>query len=161
MYHKPMFNRYHLECIPSMIIVCFKYAAESITKNMYSGFIFKPRKHYSTCMLSMANGEMVSNLLGVALALSVGIMLASAGSASSVLGANSTGNASGNPSMKSSNMTSSGKMMNKTGAGNMSKAGNTTVGNVTKVGGGVLTNLSKAVGGGLKGLGNLLAGGKK
>src|SRR5438093_4556932 len=116
--------------------------------------------------------KMVSNVLGVALALSVGIMLASAGSASSVLGANSTGNASSNSCMKSSKMTSPGNTMNKTGAGNMSKAGNATAGNmskagnatagnVTKVGGGVLTNLSKAVGGGLKGLGNLLSGGKK
>ena len=74
--------------------------------------------------------KMVSNVLGVALALSIGIILASAGSASSVLGATSTGNTSGNLTMKSSNMTSSGSMTNKTGAGNMSKAGNATAGNM-------------------------------
>ena len=88
--------------------------------------------------------KMVSNILGMALALSIGIMLVSTGSASSVLGAISTG------------------------AGNMSKAGGATAGNMskaasnaTKVGGGVLSNLSKAVGGGLKGLGNLISPGKK
>ena len=42
--------------------------------------------------------KMVSNVLGVALALSIGVMLASAGSASSVLGVASTGNTSGNSS---------------------------------------------------------------
>ena len=88
----------------------------------------------------------VSNVLGVALALFIGIMVASAGSASSVLAATPTGNASGNSSMKSSNMTSSGGMMNKTGSDNMSKADNAKAGNITKVGGGVLSNLSKAVG---------------
>ena len=66
--------------------------------------------------------KMVSNILGVVLALAIGTMLASAGSASSV-SSNSTslaGNASGN-STKSGNMTSAGSMMNKT-AGNATKA---------------------------------------
>ena len=71
--------------------------------------------------------KMLSSILGMVLAFSIAIMLASAGSASSVLGAtSSTGNASGNSAVKSSNMTSSGSMMNKTGVGNMSRAGNTT-----------------------------------
>ncbi len=76
----------------------------------------------------------VSNVLGVALALFIGIMVASAGSASSVLAVTPTGNASGNSSMKSGNMTSSGSMMNKTGSDNMSKADNAKAGNMSKAG---------------------------
>jgi hypothetical protein len=88
-------------------------------------------------------GKMMYNTLGIALVLSIGIILAGAGSASTLLGATpSTGNMS-----KAGNAT----------AGNMSKV----AGNVTKVGGGVLSNLSKAIGGGLKGLGNLISPGKK
>jgi len=59
-------------------------------------------------------------------------------------------------------------MMNKTGAGNMSKAGNATAGNMSKAGNATagnmsnaVTKLSQAVGGGLKGLGNLISPGKK
>lgn len=109
-----------------------------------------------------------SNILGVTLVLSIGIMLSSACSASSVLGAI--------PNATAGNMSKAG--------GNMSKASNTTskvltnaskvVGgglkglgamisspNNTKAAGKVLTNISQAVGGGLKGLGNLLSPGKK
>ena len=77
--------------------------------------------------------KMLSSILGMVLAFSIAIMLASAGSASSVLGAtSSTGNANGNSAVKSSNMTSSGSMMNKTGVGNMSRAGNAKAGKCQK-----------------------------
>ncbi|HET7147640.1 MAG TPA: hypothetical protein VFI73_03995 [Candidatus Nitrosopolaris sp.] len=58
---------------------------------------------------------MLSDVLGVALALSFGIMLASAGSASSMLGTTST--VEQHSVMKSSNMSSSSSIR----AGNMSK----------------------------------------
>jgi hypothetical protein len=113
-----------------------------------------------------------SNILGVTLVLSIGIILTSAGSAFSVLGA--TPNATAGNMSKASGAA----------AGNMSNASNTTskvltnaskvVGgglkglgammsspNNTKVASKVLTNISQAVGGGLKGLGNLLSPGKK
>ncbi len=107
------------------------------------------------------------NKLAAAIVVATGIMLATSGSAASVLAQRYTapttapmsGNPSGNSPMKSGNTTSPGGMMNKTGSGNMSKADNTTA--ITKVGGGVLSNLSKAVSGGLKGLGNMLSGAKK
>ena len=113
-----------------------------------------------------------SNILGVTLVLSIGIMLSSACSASSVLGAI--------PNATAGNMSKAGGAA----AGNMSNASNTTskvltnaskvVGgglkglgamisspNNTKAAGKVLTNVSQAIGGGLKGLGNLLSGSKK
>jgi hypothetical protein len=112
-----------------------------------------------------------SNTLGVTLVLSIGIILTSAGSALSVLGA---------PNATAGNMSKASGAA----AGNMSKASSTTskvltnaskvVGgglkglgammsspNNTKAAGKVLTNISQAVGGGLKGLGNLLSPGKK
>src|SRR5207249_10575515 len=110
--------------------------------------------------------KMVSNILGMALALSIGIMLVSTGSASSVLGAISTGagNMSKAGGATAGNMSKAGGAtagnMSKAGgatAGNMSIAGGTAAGNVTKaasnatkVGGGVLTNLSNVVGCGFK-----------
>src|SRR5437870_8669458 len=111
--------------------------------------------------------KIMYNKLAAAIVVATGIMLATSGSAASVLAQRYTapttapmsGNPSGNSPMKSGNTTSPGGMMNKTGSGNMSKADNTTA--ITKVGGGVLSNLSKAVSGGLKGLGNMLSGGKK
>jgi hypothetical protein len=91
--------------------------------------------------------KMVSNVLGVALALSIGIMLVSVGSASSVLDATYL---TGNASLKSSNTTPAGNMTNKPYAGDMSKKASSAV-----------TKLGQAVGGGLKGLGNLISPGKK
>ena len=113
--------------------------------------------------------KMMYNKLAAAIVVATGIMLATSGSAVSVLAQRYTapttapmsGNPSGNSPMKSGNTTSPGGMMNKPGSGNMSKADNTTASNITKVGGGVLSNLSKAVSGGLKGLRNMLSGGKK
>ena len=146
----------------------------SITSIIESYFwLWKGLKHMYVFYNQM--GKIVSNVLTVVLVLSIGIILGSAYSTSSLLGAApSTGKTSSNSSMKSGNSTSSSSMTNKTGAGNMSKAGNATAGNmskaaanmskaagnVSKVGGGVLANLSKAVGGGLKGLGNLISPGK-
>jgi hypothetical protein len=113
--------------------------------------------------------KMVSNVLGVALALSIGIMLVSVGSASSVLDATYL---TGNASLKSSNTTPAGNMTNKPYAGDMSKAGNATASDMSKAGNATASDMSKtassavtklgqAVGGGLKGLGNLISPGKK
>ncbi|MFI5406052.1 MAG: hypothetical protein ACHQ1D_06015 [Nitrososphaerales archaeon] len=68
-------------------------------------------------MFSNLMMKMVCNVFVVALALSIGIILTTAPSVSLALGATS-GNASGNVTKKSSNMTQSASMANKTGAGN-------------------------------------------
>jgi len=91
--------------------------------------------------------KMTYNSLAVAIAVATGIMLATSGSAASVLAQQYTapptapkaGNPSGNSPMKSGNTTSAGGMMNKTAAGNATKtaAGNATktaAGNATKAG---------------------------
>ncbi|MDP9290351.1 MAG: hypothetical protein M3P08_19435 [Thermoproteota archaeon] len=140
---------------------------------------------------------MTYNSLAVAIAVATGIMLATSGSAASVLAQQYTapptapkaGNPSGNSPMKSGNTTSAGGMMNKTAAGNATKAGNTTTlsgqgtpgtpfkptgnmtagnttaANMTKAAGNAtsttITKLGQAIGGGLKGLGNTISGGKK
>jgi hypothetical protein len=132
--------------------------------------------------------KITSNASGLALAISFGILLVSAATTSSLLGAPpSTGKPNSNSTMKSSNVTQSASKANKTGAdnvtktslsgqgtpsapyaatsnnttGNITKAGNSTEGNITKAAGGALSNVGKAVGGGLKGLGNLISGSKK
>ena len=79
------------------------------------------------------------NRLAVAIAVATGIMLATSGSAASVLAQQYTapptapkaGNPSGNSPMKSGNTTSATGMMNKTAAGNATKA---AAGNATKAG---------------------------
>ena len=89
---------------------------------------------------------MTYNGLAVAIAVATGIMLATSGSAASVLAQQYTappttpkaGNQSGNSPMKSGNTTSAGGMMNKPAAatGNATKAGNTTkAGNATTLSG--------------------------
>ena len=91
--------------------------------------------------------KMTYNSLTMAIAVATGIMLATSGSAASVLAQQYTapptapkaGNPSGNSPMKSGNTTSAGGMMNKTAAGNATKtaAGNATktaAGNATKAG---------------------------
>ena len=117
--------------------------------------------------------KMTYNSLAVAIALTTGIMLATSGSAASVLAqqytapptAQKAGNPSGNSPMKSGNTTSAGGMMNKTAAGNATKAGNTTTlsgqgtpgapfkptanmtaGNATKAGNTTAANMTKAAG---------------
>ncbi len=66
--------------------------------------------------------KMTYNSLAVAIAVATGIMLATSGSAASVLAQQYTtpkaGNPSGNSPMKSGNTTSTGGMMNKPAAGN-------------------------------------------
>lgn len=92
-------------------------------------------------------------------------MLATSVSAASVLAQQYTlpptspkaGNATGNSPMKSGSTTSAGSIMNKTAAGNATKACNTTASNMTKAAGyatsTTITKLRQAIGGGLKGLG--------
>ena len=66
--------------------------------------------------------KITSNALGLALAISFGVLLVSAVTTSSLLGAPpSTGKMNSSSTMKSSNMTQSASMANKTGAGNMTK----------------------------------------
>ena len=82
---------------------------------------------------------MTYNSLALAIAIATGIMLATSGSAASVLAqqytapptAQKAGNPSGNSPMKSGNTTSAGGMMNKSSAGNATK---TAAGNATKAG---------------------------
>ena len=117
--------------------------------------------------------KMMYNKLAVAIVVATGIMLATSGSAASVLAQRYTapttapmsGNPSGNLPMKSGNTTSAGSMMNKTAAGIATKVGNTTAANMTKAAGNAtsttITKLGQAIGGGLKGLGNMMSGGKK
>ena len=66
--------------------------------------------------------KMTYNSLAVAIAVATGIMLATSGSATSVMAQQYTtpkaGNPSGNSPMKSGNTTSTGGMMNKPAAGN-------------------------------------------
>jgi hypothetical protein len=117
--------------------------------------------------------KMMYNRLAVAIAVATSIMLATSGSAASVLAqrysapttAPISGNPSGNSPMKSGNTTSAGGMMNKTAAGNATKAGNTTTlsgkgtpgepfkptgnmtaGNATKAGNTTAANMTKAAG---------------
>src|SRR4029078_3954090 len=81
--------------------------------------------------------KITSNASGLALAISFGILLVSAATTSSLLGAPpSTGKPNSNSTMKSSNVTQSASKANKTGAGNVtqsaSKANKTGAGNVTQ-----------------------------
>jgi hypothetical protein len=102
-----------------------------------------------------------SNILGVTLVLSIGIILTSAGSAFSVLGAtpNATaGNMSNASNTTSKVLTNASKVV---GGGLKGLGAMMSSPNNTKAASKVLTNISQAVGGGLKGLGNLLSPGKK
>jgi hypothetical protein len=81
--------------------------------------------------------KITSNASGLALAISFGILLVSAATTSSLLGAPpSTGKPNSNSTMKSSNVTQSASKANKTGADNVtqsaSKANKTGADNVTK-----------------------------
>ena len=106
---------------------------------------------------------MTYNSLAVAIAVATGIMLATSGSAASVLAQQYTapptapkaGNPSGNSPMKSGNTTSAGGMMNKTAAGNATK---TAAGNATKAGNTTTLSGQGTPGTPFKPTGNMTAG---